>query len=87
MLFMGKNFSRQILDDWQGARSSSVVGRPGRRDRDMADHHRFMRDLLWLAAQRTALSADGLNVFHVHDQNRFSRSALGARPCQDLSWS
>ena len=36
----------------------------------MSDQHRFTRDLFWLRRKHPALRADGLNVFHVHNDNR-----------------
>lgn len=39
-------------------------------DRHMADHHRFTRDLIWLRRKHPAFRGEGLNVFHVHKDNR-----------------
>ena len=39
-------------------------------DRHMADHHRFTRDLIWLRRKHPAFRGEGLNVFHVHNDNR-----------------
>lgn len=36
----------------------------------MSDQHRFTRDLLWLRQKHPALRDEGLNVFHVHNDNR-----------------
>src|SRR2546423_8860974 len=36
----------------------------------MTDQHRFTRDLLWLRRKHPALRGEGLNVFHVHNDNR-----------------
>lgn len=36
----------------------------------MIDQHRFTRDLMWLRRKHPALRGDGLNVFHVHNNNR-----------------
>jgi 1,4-alpha-glucan branching enzyme len=72
MLFMGQEFLEdKYWTDWQGRPELLVwwAGLEGA-DREMADHHRFTRDLLWLRRSEPALNADGLNVFHVHDQNR-----------------
>ena len=39
-------------------------------DHHMGDHHRFTRDLIWLRRKHPALRGEGLNVFHVHNDNR-----------------
>jgi len=47
----------------------------------MSDQHRFTRDLMWLRRSQPALRADGLNVCHVHNDNRviaFHRWVPGA---------
>ena len=36
----------------------------------MSDQHRFTRDLMWLRRRQPALRGEGLNVFHVHNDNR-----------------
>ena len=36
----------------------------------MSDQHRFTRDLMWLRRKHPALRGEGLNVFHVHNDNR-----------------
>ncbi|MFO1043336.1 MAG: hypothetical protein U0941_16205 [Planctomycetaceae bacterium] len=36
----------------------------------MSDQHRFTCDMMWLRRQHPAHRASGLNVFHVHNQNR-----------------
>jgi 1,4-alpha-glucan branching enzyme len=36
----------------------------------MSDHHRFTRDLIWLRRRHPALRGEGINVFHVHNDNR-----------------
>jgi len=72
MLFMGQEFLEdKYWTDWQGRPELLLwwAGLAGA-DRDMADHHRFSRELLWLRRSEPALSADGLNVFHVHEENR-----------------
>jgi 1,4-alpha-glucan branching enzyme len=72
MLFMGQEFleDKYWSDDphaahlmiwWQGLQGA---------DRAMSDHHRFTRDLLWLRRKQPALRGEGLNVFHVHNDNR-----------------
>src|SRR5262249_51790434 len=39
-------------------------------DKAMADHRRFTRDLMRLRRAHPGLRGDGLNVFHVHNDNR-----------------
>lgn len=83
MLFMGQEFLEdKYWTDWQGRPELLVwwAGVEGA-DRDMVDHHRFTRDLLWLRRHQPALTADGLNVFHVDAPNRivaFQRWVPGA---------
>jgi 1,4-alpha-glucan branching enzyme len=40
------------------------------KDKAMSDHHRFTRDLLWLRRSQSALRGEGINVFHIHNDNR-----------------
>jgi 1,4-alpha-glucan branching enzyme len=83
MLFMGQEFLEdKYWSDWQGHPELLLwwAGVEGA-DRDMVDFHRFTRDLLWLRRRLPALTADGLNVFHVDEQNRilaFQRWVPGA---------
>jgi len=83
LLFMGQEFLEdKFWTDWQGRPELLLwwAGQEGA-DRDMVDFHRFTRDLLWLRRQQPALTADGLNVFHVDPQNRilaFQRWVPGA---------
>jgi 1,4-alpha-glucan branching enzyme len=83
MLFMGQEFLEdKYWSDWQGRPELLLwwAGVEGA-DRDMVDFHRFTRDLLWLRRRLPALTADGLNVFHVDEQNRilaFQRWVPGA---------
>jgi 1,4-alpha-glucan branching enzyme len=86
MIFMGQEFLEdkywtdwpkrpELLIWWDG-----LDGIDGR-DKAMADQHRFTRDLMWLRRTQPALRADGLNVFHVHNDNRviaFQRWVPGA---------
>ena len=82
MLFMGQEFleDKQWSDDpnagdnigWAGLNSG---------DKAMADHLRFTSDLIALRRRQPALRGEGLNVFHVHNQNRvvaFHRWVEGA---------
>jgi len=72
MLFMGQEFledkfwsddpnRRDLLIWWQGFEGLS---------RRMSDYHRFIRDLLWLRRKQPAFRGEGINVFHVHNDNR-----------------
>jgi 1,4-alpha-glucan branching enzyme len=72
MIFMGQEFLEdkywtdypkrpEFLIWWEGLEG---------KDRHMADQHRFTRDIMWLRRKHPALRADGLNVFHVHNDNR-----------------
>jgi 1,4-alpha-glucan branching enzyme len=72
LLFMGQEFLEdKYWSDWQGRPELLLwwAGVEGA-DRDMVDFRRFMRDLVWLRRSQPALTADGLNVFHVDNQNR-----------------
>ena len=83
LLFMGQEFLEdKYWTDWQGRPELLLwwAGQAGA-DRHMADHHRFMRELIALRRRLPALRADGLNVFHVHNRNRilaFQRWVPGA---------
>ncbi|HEY5791862.1 MAG TPA: alpha amylase C-terminal domain-containing protein, partial [Chthoniobacterales bacterium] len=57
--------------DWQGKPELLIwwEGLEGR-DKAMSDQHRFTRDLMWLRRKHPALRGEGLNVFHVHNDNR-----------------
>jgi 1,4-alpha-glucan branching enzyme len=72
MIFMGQEFLEdkywtdypkkpELLIWWDGLE---------REDKHMSDQHRFTRDLMWLRRKHPALRDEGLNVFHVHNQNR-----------------
>jgi 1,4-alpha-glucan branching enzyme len=72
MIFMGQEFLEdkywtdypkqpELLIWWEGLEG---------KDKAMSDQHRFTRDLMWLRRKHPALRADGLNVFHVHNDNR-----------------
>jgi 1,4-alpha-glucan branching enzyme len=72
MIFMGEEFledkywtddphQSQLFIWWAGLQGG---------DKAMADQHRFTGDMLWLRRRHPALRADGLNVFHVHNDNR-----------------
>ena len=72
MLFMGQEFLEdKYWSDWPGASNLSIYwdGLEGG-DKRMSDFHRYMRDLLWMRRQYPALTGEGLNVFHVHNDNR-----------------
>ncbi|MBF0422574.1 MAG: alpha amylase C-terminal domain-containing protein [Magnetococcales bacterium] len=72
MMFMGQEFledkywsddsnCRELLIWWAGLEGQ---------DKAMSDQHRFTREMIWLRRKHPALRADGLNVFHVHNDNR-----------------
>ncbi len=83
MLFMGQEFLEdKFWSDWPGAANLFIDwdGLEGG-DRQMGDFHRCVRDLLWLRRRYPALTGEGLNVFHVHNDNRviaFHRWVPGA---------
>ncbi|HSJ04865.1 MAG TPA: alpha-amylase family glycosyl hydrolase [Verrucomicrobium sp.] len=72
MIFMGQEFLEdKQWTDWQGKPQLLIwwAGLEGK-DKAMSDQHRFTRDLMWLRRKQPGLRGDGLNVFHVHNQNR-----------------
>ncbi len=72
MLFMGQEFLEdKYWTDWPGRPELLIwwAGLEGQ-DKHMSDQHRFTRDLLWLRRKHPALRGEGLNVFHVHNDNR-----------------
>jgi 1,4-alpha-glucan branching enzyme len=72
MIFMGQEMLEdKYWSDWPGRPELLICwdGLEGH-DRHMADHHRCTRELLWLRRKHPALRADGINVFHVHNDNR-----------------
>ena len=72
MIFMGQEFLEdKYWTDWPG-RPELLIWWDGLEgaDKAMSDQHRFTRDLMWLRRKHPALRGDGLNVFHVHNDNR-----------------
>ena len=72
MLFMGQEFLEyRYWSDWPGA-SNLFIDWDGFEggDKQPTDFHRYMRDLLALRRSYPALTGEGLNVFHVHNDNR-----------------
>jgi 1,4-alpha-glucan branching enzyme len=72
MIFMGQEFLEdKYWTDWQG-KPELLIWWDGleSQDKHMADQHRFTRDLMWLRRKHPALRGEGLNVFHVHNDNR-----------------
>jgi 1,4-alpha-glucan branching enzyme len=72
LLFMGQEFLEdKPWTDWQGKPELLIwwAGLEGQ-DHVMLDHYRCTRALIELRRAQPALVADGLNVFHVHEQNR-----------------
>jgi 1,4-alpha-glucan branching enzyme len=72
MLFMGQEFLEdKYWTDWPGRPELLIwwAGLEGQ-DKHMSDQHRCTRDLMWLRRKHPALRGEGINVFHVHNQNR-----------------
>jgi len=83
MIFMGQEFLEdKYWTDWPGRPELLIWwnGLEGE-DKHMSDQHRFTRDLMWLRRKHPALRGEGINVFHVHNDNRviaFHRWVPGA---------
>lgn len=82
MIFQGQEFLEEKqwsddLDNW----SSLLISWNGLvNDQHMSDFNRFTRELLALRLNEPALTANTLNVFHVHNDNRilaFHRWVMG----------
>jgi 1,4-alpha-glucan branching enzyme len=72
MIFMGQEFLEdKYWTDWPG-RPDLLIWWDGLegQDKHMSDQHRFTRDLMWLRRKHPALRGEGVNVFHVHNDNR-----------------
>ena len=72
MIFMGQEFLEdKYWTDWEGRPELLIwwEGLEGK-DKAMSDQHRFTRDLMWLRRKYPGLRGEGLNVFHVHNDNR-----------------
>ena len=72
MIFMGQEFlEEKYWTDWQG-RPELLISWDGLegKDKNMSDQQRFTRELMWLRRRHPALRGEGLNVFHVHNDNR-----------------
>jgi 1,4-alpha-glucan branching enzyme len=72
MIFMGQEFLEdKYWTDWPG-RPELLIWWDGLegKDKHMSDQHRFTRDLMWLRRKHPALRGEGVNVFHVHNDNR-----------------
>ena len=72
MIFMGQEFLEdKYWTDWPG-RPELLIWWDGLagKDKHMSDQHRFTRDLMWLRRKHPALRGEGINVFHVHNDNR-----------------
>jgi len=72
MIFMGQEFLEdKQWSDWPGDTGLFIwwEGLEGL-DKAMADQHGFTRDIMWLRRKHPALRSDGLNVFHIHNDNR-----------------
>ncbi len=71
LVFMGQEF----LEDkpWSDSDPDLLIywdGLDKGTDRAMVDFNRFARDLIALRRNQPALRGEGINVFHVHDENR-----------------
>jgi 1,4-alpha-glucan branching enzyme len=72
MIFMGQEFLEdKYWTDWPG-RPELLIWWDGLagEDKHMSDQHRCTRDLMWLRRKHPALRGEGINVFHVHNDNR-----------------
>lgn len=72
MIFMGQEFLEdKYWTDWPGQPELLISweGLDGQ-DKSMADQHLFTSELMWLRRRHPALRGEGLNVFHVHNENR-----------------
>ena len=72
MIFMGQEFLEdKYWTDWP-KRPDLLIWWEGLegKDKHMSDQHRFTRDLMWLRRKHPALRGEGLNVFHVQNDNR-----------------
>ena len=70
MLFMGQEFleTKPWSDD---RRPSTLISWDGlETDKSMMDHLRFTQELISLRRRHPGLRSEGLNVFHVHNDNR-----------------
>lgn len=74
MIFMGQEFLEDkyrsdsdpdLLIYWDG-----LDGPAAAQQKEMSDQHQFIRDMLWLRRKQPALTGEGINVFHVHNDNR-----------------
>ena len=71
MLFMGQEF----LEDkqWSDSDPNLLIywdGVDKGTDKSMVDHLRFTQELIALRRRQPGLRGDGINPFHVHDENR-----------------
>jgi 1,4-alpha-glucan branching enzyme len=72
MIFMGQEFLEdKYWTDWPGRPELLIwwEGLEGK-DKHMSDQHRFTRDLMWLRRRHPALRGEGVNVFHLDNDNR-----------------
>ena len=72
MIFMGQEFleDKAWTDDPDAANLMIWWAGLEGEDKNMADHHRFTRDLIWLRRKQPALRGEAINVFHVNNDNR-----------------
>lgn len=72
MIFMGQEFLEDKAWTDNPHASNLMIWWAGLEglDKNMSDHHRFTRDLIWLRRSYPALRGEWVNVFHVHNDNR-----------------
>jgi 1,4-alpha-glucan branching enzyme len=72
MLFMGQEFLEdKFWSDNPGAFPGNLIWWDGLlQDRAMADHLRFVRELVALRRQQPALTGESINPYYVHNDNR-----------------
>lgn len=72
LVFMGQEFLEdKYWTDYPG-RADCLIWWQGLegQNKGMSDFHRFTRELMWLRRKQPGLRGDGIDVFHVHEDNR-----------------
>jgi 1,4-alpha-glucan branching enzyme len=72
LVFMGQEFLEdKYWTDYPG-RTDCLIWWQGLegQSKGMSDFHRFTRELMWLRRKQPGLRGDGVDVFHVHEDNR-----------------
>lgn len=72
MLFMGQEFleDKPWSDNPDFFQGTLIYWNGLNTQKEMQDHLRFTRELIWVRRRHPALRGDGINVFHVHNENR-----------------